>query len=61
MFLRVVRVVRAEHGAFGGGGRLGVVYRVDEEREAESVGEEDEFLRSQEQYQPLISCQLSIL
>jgi hypothetical protein len=26
VFLRVVRVVRAEHGAFGGGGRFRVVY-----------------------------------
>lgn len=42
---RVVRVERPEHGALGAERRLGVVDVVDEEREAEDVGEEDEFLR----------------
>lgn len=39
-----VRVERTENGAFGAGGRLGVIYAVYEEREAEDVGEQNEFL-----------------
>ena len=39
-----VGVERAKHGAFGGVGGFGVVDAVDEEGEAEDVGEEDEFL-----------------
>lgn len=42
---RVMRVEGPEHGALGAERRLGVVDVVDEEREAEDVGEEDEFLR----------------
>ena len=41
---RFVRVEGAEYSAFGGGGGFRVVDRVDEEGEAEDVGEEDEFL-----------------
>lgn len=39
-----MRVEGPEDGAFGAGGRFGVVDGVDEEGEAEDVGEEDEFL-----------------
>lgn len=42
---RVVRVEGPQDGALGGAGGLGVVDGVDEEGEAENVGEEDEFLR----------------
>lgn len=44
---RVVRVEGAEDGALGAVGRLGVVDGVDEQREADDVGEEDEFLAGQ--------------
>jgi len=44
---RVVRVEGAEDGAFGAMGRLGVVDGVDEQREADYVGEQDEFLACQ--------------
>lgn len=40
----VVRVEGPQDGALGGVGRLGVVDAVDEEGEAEDVGEEDELL-----------------
>jgi len=40
-----VRVEGPQDGALGGAGGLGVVDGVDEEGEAENVGEEDEFLR----------------
>lgn len=39
-----MRVERAQHGAFSGVGRLRVVDIVDEERETQDIGEEDEFL-----------------
>ena len=39
-----VRMEGPEDGAFGGVGGFGVVYGVDEEGEAENIGEEDEFL-----------------
>jgi hypothetical protein len=41
---RLVRVEGPEDGAFGAGGGFGVVDCVDEEGEAEDIGEEDEFL-----------------
>jgi hypothetical protein len=40
-----VCVEGAEDGAFGGRGGFGMVDGVDEERESDDVGEEDEFLR----------------
>ncbi|EDN05732.1 conserved hypothetical protein [Histoplasma mississippiense (nom. inval.)] len=40
----VVRVERAEHGALGGAGGFRVVDGVDQQREAEDVGEEDELV-----------------
>ena len=43
--LGLVGMEGAEDGAFGAGGGFGVVDGVDEEREAEDVGEEDELLR----------------
>jgi hypothetical protein len=43
---RLVRVEGPEDGAFGAGGGFGVVDCVDEEGEAEDIGEEDEFLSS---------------
>lgn len=42
----VVRVERAQDRAFGRAARFGVVDGVDEDGEAEDVGEEDEFLAS---------------
>lgn len=42
---RVVRVERPQHRALGRRRRLRVVDAVDEQREAEDVGEEDELLR----------------
>jgi hypothetical protein len=41
-----VRVEGPEDGAFGAGGGFGVVDCVDEEGEAEDIGEENEFLSS---------------
>lgn len=41
---RIVRVERAQDGALGRVGRLGVVDAVDEQGEAENIGEENEFL-----------------
>lgn len=41
---RVVRVEGPQEGALCGVGRLGVIYTVDQEGQAEDIGEEDEFL-----------------
>lgn len=52
----VVRVEGTQHRALGRRRRLGVVDAVDEQREAEDVGEEDEFLQARREIHVSKSC-----